>query len=435
MSFFDRDRLIIAVLVSVVVHGGAFALISMADFDTTVPEFSGPVFVELPEVVETRLPPEEPPEEDLDEPEERPEEAAPAESEEPEEVEPPPEAPAQTPPSEQPDQAQPDQTQPDQTQPDQTQPDQTQPQQERQPPPAQEAPEPEAQPQAERAPEPERAATPETEPAAPEAQQTQPQREARPEPVDPLARRRDEPVEVSDEELFGRPRTRRDREAPEEPDGFLPPETGEPERELPAWVQDIMDGTEISTRDMTREEATRLAEKIQTDPALRRQLESVVAAVEAARSDRETPGEPGSAAGDDRSSQTPSEAAPGADTPGATTPGVSQPQEAPEGSQLRFLGDGTGALRPINPFPEDLLSAGDFPGMVPAEITFVIVFEIDPSGIVVPGSVIFQQKSPYTVVNEKIRRAVLNWGFTPHGGDEPVTAIFTPIVRREDVQS
>ncbi|MFW5729434.1 MAG: hypothetical protein ACOCYG_07195 [Spirochaetota bacterium] len=419
MSFFDRDRLIIAVLVSVVVHGGVFALISMADFETSVPEFSGPVYVELPEVVETQFPPEERPEEEQREPEERPEDAVAAEPEEPEEAEAPPEEPAESSQQMQPEAAQPERAQPQQ-----------------QAPPEQEAPEPEAQPRAQRAPEPAQADVPETAPAESDAQETRPQREAQPEPVDPLARHRDEPVEVSDAELYGRsPQPRRDREAPEEPEGFLPPDTGEPERELPVWVQDIMDGTDISTTDMSREEATRLAEKIRTDPALQRQLESVVSAVEAARTDRERSPESTPSTDEDHEDRTPSEAAPGADTPGPETPGDAQRQEGPEGSQLRFLGDGTGALRPVDPFPQDLLSAGDFPGVVPAELTFVIVFEIDPSGIVVPGSVIFQQKSSYTVVNEKIRRAVLNWGFTPHGGDEPVTAIFTPIVRREDVRS
>jgi len=241
-------------------------------------------------------------------------------------------------------------------------------------------------------------------------------------------------VEVTEEELFDRrPAPRRDREAPEDRGGFLPPETGEPERELPEWVSRTMQEAQISTRDMDTREARQLAEKIEADPELEERLSSVIDAVERARAedgDRATESEPSA----DREGTTPAdEAAPG--RRGTEPDGeASGPVRSTAGADLELLGPGSGSVRPARPFPTDFLSQEDFEGIVPAETSFVIVFDISPSGIVVPRSVIFQQKSAYTVVNEKIRREVLNWSFTPHGGEEAITAIFTPVVRREDVR-
>jgi hypothetical protein len=354
MNLFDRDRLIIAILVSLVVHGGVFAGISFVNFDSSVPEFSGPIYVEIPQLLDTRVP-------------EEPEVEPPAEEPDPEPPEP--ETPPETPPA--------------QVEPQTESETATSPAQEQSPPPAQE------------------------------------QRET----VDPLGERRDAPVDVSDAEIFGRSGSSRSRRAPEEPGpgGFLPSEDGQTEQELPDWARETMERANISTEEMSTEDATRLADKIRTDPALQRRLESVISAVESARTRDRRADDADAAADRDAASSNNAERAPGDATAAAD-------------SELQFLGGGSGTIRPQEEFPSKLLTAEDFPGVVPAEVDFVIVFEIDPSGIVVPGSVILQRKSPYTVVNEKIRRAVLSWTFTPHDASEPVTAIFTPTVRREQVR-
>ena len=501
MNLFDRDRLIIAVVVSVIVHGAIFAGISLADFNTQVPEFSGPVYVDLPPVTDTPVPPEE-------EQEQAPEE----------------EPPSDTPSTEQQDEPQADPRDEASVSP----PSPPEDAQSRQS--ASEAevePAPQPRPQSEPAP---------TQPAEPQAPSTTaapdrsgesegagsntaarvspPERESpelpewvtnpdaaeeqrrtsssveqerdssdlppveeressgnaqdsvdqRPrdssrtaqEGADPLSERRDEQVEVSREDVLGREQREAepgsDEELPASEQGWLSRETGDtrtPASELPDWARRTMDRSGISTDEMTAQDATQLAEKLEADPALERRLESVIAAVSESQSSsasspassESAPGRDGDAAGDGRATRDEEESvAPGGDTestsdegPGETDTSPSSPASSGD-SALEFLGSGTGGLRPVNPFPKDILSPEDFPGVVPAETTFVIIFEIAPSGVVVPGSVIFQQQSPYTSVNEKIRRAVLNWGFTPHGGNEPVTAIFTPLVRREAVR-
>lgn len=389
MSAFERERLIIAVLISVLVHAGIFTAISLADFDTEAPEFSGPVYVDLPPVVDTRMP-----------------ETEDTQEQEQEQVEEPPSVAATE-----------ERTEPPQPV-------------EEDSPPVPEPPAPEQQPAPAPAPQP--APAPSREDSV--AGDAPAERAPRPPANDPLAARRDAPVEVTEEELFGRrPATRRDREAPEDPEGFLPRETAEPERELPDWVSRTMQEADISTREMDSREATQLAEKIEADPELQQRLSSVIDAVERAREEERDSAarrEPSA----DREGTTPSdEAAPG--RTGTEPDGeASSRTRSSAGADLELLGPGSGSVRPARPFPTDFLSQEDFPGIVPAETSFVIVFDVSPSGIVVPGSVILQQKSAYTVVNEKIRREVLNWSFTPHGGEEAITAIFTPVVRREDVR-
>jgi hypothetical protein len=539
MNLFDRDRLIIAAVVSLLVHGAIFAGISIADFNTQVPEFSGPVYVDLPPVVDTPVPADE--EETVDEqseerqdperrevPEETTEADAPPEPREsavdsPEQPESATEPRSEDPP-EPSEPADPPESAPVEPTPEPAAPGTTA---EARPstrtdsggaesgaettsrrangstgtdgtagfrPPEPDAPElpewvtnPDAAGERE-----ERSARRSTEPRSselPPVEQrespdtpAQPQLSSRPDSADatrrardaapstereddPLDRRRSEEVEVSRNEVFGREgeqaEPRSDEELPESSQGWLPREQGDTAPsapELPDWAERTMERAGISTEEMSSEEATQLAEKLEADPELERRLESVIAAVSASRRNAaQSPGQresrpgtdgeaPGRSAAESRSpgqadaggSDGDAEAAqPAEDAPSTERPGDGQDRTASStsgDSALQFLGPGTGSLRPSRGFPEDILSQEDFPGVVPAETRFVIVFEISPSGVVVPGSVIFQQQSPYTSVNEKIRRAVVNWGFTPHGADEPVTAIFTPIVRREDVR-
>jgi TonB family protein len=71
---------------------------------------------------------------------------------------------------------------------------------------------------------------------------------------------------------------------------------------------------------------------------------------------------------------------------------------------------------------------------VPARLEFVVVFDVDPQGVVVPGSVILQKSSGHTAVDRKVRSAILNWKFLPKPQAETETGVFTLVVERSDIR-
>ena len=394
MTTREKERLGLALVVSLGVHVIAFFIVQFADWRVApFPEFSGPMYVTMAEVERA---PEEPPEPEPPE-EEPPEEQPP----EPEGLATSPEATAEEPETEEPDEAP-------------------------EPPPAEEPPRDEPAP-----------AEPEAAPAepppgqaeqSPEAQQT-PREEAPPEPrtAAPEAREPERVYEYSLEDIYERETQPGARRAPPEDEDFrrLPSEgaASEPDVELPEWARrprETVEEAGFSTENISEEEVEDLAEKVATDPEFERTLRDVISAL-------------------DRRATEPRDARPGADgEPGAETTGRPERDSDTEGTpgDSRFEWVGTGDRRLTNPpaVPQGFFSARDFGGSVPARATFVVVFEVDWRGNVVPGSVIFQQGSGYVVAQEKLRGRARGWTFEPAEGADIATGIFTLVVRREDIR-
>ncbi len=80
------------------------------------------------------------------------------------------------------------------------------------------------------------------------------------------------------------------------------------------------------------------------------------------------------------------------------------------------------------------LTGEDFGGQVPARVNYIIVFEVDSAGAVVPGSLILRQSSGYTLADQKIRSAVLRWRFEPAGNAPTVTAIASLQITRDEIR-
>jgi hypothetical protein len=339
-----------------------------------------------PEEPPEPAPPEEPPSEEPPPPPEpeglatTPEDAA--EEQQPEEAPEPP--PAEEPPREEPAPAEPEATPAE-------------------PPPGQ----PDRAPRAEQAPRAE--ATPDAETATPEARE--------PERV----------YEYSLEDIYERETRPGTRQAPPEDEEFqrLPSEgaASEPDVELPEWARrprETVEEAGFSTEDVSEEDVEELAEKVATDPEFERTLRDVISALDRRATDAQ-------------------DARPGADgEPGAETTGRPERDADTEGTpgDSRFEWVGTGDRRLSNPpaVPEGFFSARDFGGTVPARATFVVVFEVDWRGNVVPGSVIFQQGSEYVVAKERLRGRARGWTFEPAEGADGATGIFTLVVRREDIR-
>jgi hypothetical protein len=193
----------------------------------------------------------------------------------------------------------------------------------------------------------------------------------------------------------------------------------EPDVELPEWTQTVREAG-ISTEQMEDEDVKELAQKIERDPAFERRLRDVVQSLDEAS--RSSAADPGSESTDGGGSQ--------ADVPS------DQPQEGPSDrpGSADIEWSGTGGPRG-NPGPLPDYDPSDFGGRVPGKTTFVAVFEVDDKGVVIPGSIIFQQKSPYSAVNEKLRRSISQWSFDAKPQAQRETAIFTLVIRRSDVSS
>ncbi|MFW5844204.1 MAG: hypothetical protein ACOCW6_09775, partial [Spirochaetota bacterium] len=180
---------------------------------------------------------------------------------------------------------------------------------------------------------------------------------------------------------------------------------------LPDWAGTVLSQAGVSADQMSVSEATSVAERIDTNP----EFESLLSDAIAGLNRRAAESDPGTTPG-----ETPG---PGAGTEGPASESADGVQGDP---RLAWEGGDRGGAGPL---PE--LTAADFQNQVPAETRFVVIFEVDERGGVVPGSIIFQQRSLYTQANEKLRRAIASWRFAPGAGTQ--SAVFTLIVRREDV--
>jgi len=107
-------------------------------------------------------------------------------------------------------------------------------------------------------------------------------------------------------------------------------------------------------------------------------------------------------------------------------------QELPGNSALEWVGAGPRAAIGELTLPQ--LNASDFRGEVPARVDYIVVFDVNDAGVVVPGSLILRQSSGYTQADQKVRRAVLSWRFDPAPGTPSVTAIATLQITRDEIE-
>jgi outer membrane biosynthesis protein TonB len=174
--------------------------------------------------------------------------------------------------------------------------------------------------------------------------------------------------------------------------------------ELPAWVAE---GTlqPLETLDTATRES--LEAKNQEIPGFQERLDAI------ANSLAQGPPGPGTSTS-------------GSETSTTTTSGP------PGVGPIEWVGGGTRTFLGTQAMPS--LTSDDFGGLVPARITYIMVFDVNADGLVVPGSLIFRQSSGYTAADQKVRRAVSSWRFDPAPGSPPVTAICTLVFERDDIR-
>jgi hypothetical protein len=193
------------------------------------------------------------------------------------------------------------------------------------------------------------------------------------------------------------------------------------EADLPDWAREpraTVEDAGISTEGVSEDEVEGLAEKVATDPEFRRSLRDVTAALDRRTTD-------GTAT--DRAPQD------GPET--GTQEEPTTEDRAPGDSRFEWVGAGNRELTNPPAVPQDFFSSADFGGSVPAEASFVVVFEVDQSGNVVPGSIIFQQGSGFLRAKEKLRARIREWSFQPTAPSAAIaTGIFTLVVQREDIR-
>ncbi len=267
---------------------------------------------------------------------------------------------------------------------------------------------PEPAPAPEPEPEPAPPAEPEPAPEQPSEPDPAPEPEPSPEPAPEEAPR--EPLPPPDDiDLLGGDRTA-ERRRPDRPEYDLDDLAAREEDppDLPDWATGEQAERDPETR-MDDRDAEELARRLDRDPEFERQLRDVLDSV--ARARRAAP-----EAGEDAAPET--ERDPAAEDPG----------EAESGLIRGISGRG-------EPNIDLSFTAADFDNNVPPTTTIVVVFDVDPRGFVVPGSLILQQQSRYTRVNEKVREEVRGWRFEPlpSGQTQTQTGIFTLVINRGDV--
>lgn len=129
--------------------------------------------------------------------------------------------------------------------------------------------------------------------------------------------------------------------------------------------------------------------------------------------------------------QDPAATAPTPSVPGDQSSNEPSPTGEVSGSEFIEWFGGERAALSAEP-PE--LAADDFGGQVPAVVNYMVVFEVDAAGRVVPGSLILTRSSGYTAADQKVRRAVQGWRFQPAPGSPNVTAIATLQILRGEIQ-
>ncbi|TVQ39362.1 MAG: hypothetical protein EA384_06965, partial [Spirochaetaceae bacterium] len=176
--------------------------------------------------------------------------------------------------------------------------------------------------------------------------------------------------------------------------------------ELPEWAGRAMEQAGISTAGMDRAAVMHVAQRVQADSAFAGRLREVIAALESAPQ------------------HAPSRAQPG---PGPTA--GDRAGDDPGDGAIRWADtEGRGGVPGL-----PRITAAMFDGSVPARLEFIVLFDVDHRGNVIPGSIVFQTRSGYTRVNEEVRRTIRGWTFEPKQGAPSESAIFTLIVYREDV--
>ncbi|MFW5684525.1 MAG: hypothetical protein ACOC1I_06715, partial [Spirochaetota bacterium] len=183
--------------------------------------------------------------------------------------------------------------------------------------------------------------------------------------------------------------------------------------ELPSWVVEGEFSLQPESS-LDEEEQESLESKRDAVPGFTERLNELVRAI---ANPSQAP-QPGGDAGTDDGSE-------------AARPG-SDPTAIPGGGSIEWVGSGT--RRPVGQLVLPRLTASDFGGQVPARISFLVVFEVNEDGLVVPGSLILRQSSGYTLADQKVRRAVSSWRFDPAPGTRPVTAIATLHIARDQIR-
>ncbi len=79
------------------------------------------------------------------------------------------------------------------------------------------------------------------------------------------------------------------------------------------------------------------------------------------------------------------------------------------------------------------VSASDFGGSVPERVHYIIVFQVDETGLIVPGSLILRQSSGYPRVDSNVRAAVQSWRFEAAPGAPTTTAIAQLVIARDEM--
>ena len=183
-------------------------------------------------------------------------------------------------------------------------------------------------------------------------------------------------------------------------DLFRIDEEPSPTGELPAWVAE---GTiqPLSSLDAGSRES--LEAKSATVPGFQERLDAIIRSV-------------------DRSTAGPA-------TPSTSTPSTSGDATGTGDPRFEWLGGGTRTVLGELGMPD--LTSADFGGLVPGQFTYILVFDVNADGLVVPGSLIFRQSSGYTAADQKVRRAVATWRFESAPGSAPVTAICTLEIERD----
>ncbi len=269
-----------------------------------------------------------------------------------------------------------------------------------------------AAPDPEPAPEPEPTPSPPAEPEPAPEQPSEPAPTPEPDPAPAPEEAPREPLPPPDDvDLLGGDRTaeRRRPDRPEHDLDDLAARDDDPP-DLPDWATAEQGARDPETR-MDDRDAEELARRLDRDPEFERQLRDVLSSVAQAR---RTALEDGN------------DTAPAHDRDEAEDDPVE-------------TGDGEGLIRGISGRGEPTIdlsfSATDFDNNVPPTTTIVVVFDVDPRGFVIPGSLILQQQSRYTRVNEKVREEVRGWRFEPlpSGQTQTQTGIFTLVINRGDV--
>ncbi len=338
MTYSDRSRLGKSILAAVAIHLVLAVGTALIDFSPPLPDYIGPVFVEL----------------DIPQPEPV--------------VEPPPPPPPPPPPTPVEPRVEP----------------------EPRPAPTQPAPTPEPRP------------TPAQ--PAPSAPAPAPRTETPAEPAPPVGA---PPQEHIDQAMAWLHPGTTDRSRPQSEPYDVDPRATAADGDFPDWAGQVMADAGIPTAQMDSGEVIDLAKRVQSDPAFRDRLRGALAAIDAAPA--QLPTGPGTRPTDGTVSDAPA-------------------TDLSDGSLQWSGADGRGGV-PSKP----QLTAAMFGGTVPARIEFVVTFDVDGRGQVVPGSIAFAHRSGYTRVNEEVRRTVAGWTFQPKPGTPVESAVFTLIVYREDV--